>query len=351
MKIIKTAIAAIALFSGAQTVSASETEEPTFALVIHGGAGTILKKNMTPEKEAAYRAKLKESLLVGQKILKDGGSALDAVVASIQVMEDSPLFNAGKGAVFTHEGGNEMDASIMNGADLNAGAVASVMRVKNPIALAREVMENSDHVMLSGAGAEEFAGTRGIDLMDPSYFATDRRRMQLEKAIADEKGTVLDHDGDNDTSEYDDPIDPERKFGTVGVVALDQTGNIAAGTSTGGMTNKRWKRVGDTPIIGAGTYADNNSCGVSATGHGEYFIRAAVAYSICARMEFQGVSLNEAADAVIMQKLVKMGGDGGIVALDKDGNISMTFNTEGMYRGYAKGNATPVTAIYGAEDQ
>ena len=332
-------IIAVTLLAFSPT-AATATEN--YALVIHGGAGTILKKNMSSEKEAAYRAKLSEALTTGQKILAEGGSAVDAVVATLQVMENSPLFNAGKGAVFTHEGGNEMDASIMDGRDLNAGAVASVMHIKSPIALAREVMDHSPHVMLSGAGAEEFATTRGIKLMDPSYFATEKRRKQLESALEKEKGLSKP----KQTSRYGDPIDPENKFGTVGAVALDKTGNIAAGTSTGGMTNKRWKRIGDSPIIGAGTYADNNSCGVSATGHGEYFIRASVAYSICARMEFQGLSLQDAADAVIMKKLVKMGGAGGIVSLDKQGNIAMTFNTEGMYRGYIKGMSEPKTFIY-----
>ena len=324
-----------------------------YALVIHGGAGTILKANMSPEKEAAYRAKLTEALKTGQAILASGGSALDAVEATIQVMEKSPLFNAGKGAVFTHEGGNKMDASIMDGRDLNAGAVASVMRIKSPINLAREVMENSKHVMLSGAGAEEFASIRGIELIDPAYFATEKRRKQLESALKKElekEAGMMAPAEPKKISLYDDPIDPENKFGTVGAVALDQDGNIAAGTSTGGMTNKRWKRIGDTPVIGAGTYADNNSCGVSATGHGEFFIRAAVAYSICARMKFQGLSLKDAADAVIMQKLVKMGGAGGIVSLDKQGNIAMTFNTEGMYRGYVKGASEPVTLIYKDEE-
>jgi len=333
---------AAAIFTAHGTASATDGD---YALVIHGGAGTILKANMTPEKEAAYRAKMTEALKAGQAVLASGGSAVDAVIATIQIMENSPLFNAGKGAVFTHEGGNEMDASIMDGRDLNAGAVASVMRIKSPIALAREVMDNSAHVLLSGAGAEEFAGTRGIELMDPSYFATEKRRKQLESALEREAGTAP-----KKTSQYDDPIDPENKFGTVGAVALDKEGNIAAGTSTGGMTNKRWKRIGDTPIIGAGTYADNNSCGVSATGHGEYFIRASVAYSICARMEFQGISLKDAADAVVMQKLVKMGGTGGIVSLDKNGNIAMTFNTEGMYRGYVRADGDPVTFIYKDEE-
>lgn len=332
-------IIATSLMLGFFGISAAASDQ--YTLVIHGGAGTILRANMTPEKEAAYRAKMTEALKTGQAILKDGGSALDAVEATIQVMERSPLFNAGKGAVFTHEGGNEMDASIMDGSNLNAGAVASVMHIKSPIDLAREVMENSKHVLLSGTGAEEFATTRGIELIDPIYFATEKRRKQLEAALEKEAGKMP-----KKVSQYDDPIDPENKFGTVGAVALDKAGNIAAGTSTGGMTNKRWKRIGDTPVIGAGTYADNNSCGVSATGHGEFFIRAAVAYSICARMEFQGISLTDAADAVIMQKLVKMGGAGGIVSLDKQGNIAMTFNTDGMYRGYAKGASEPVTLIY-----
>jgi len=342
--IYKVILAALAVTFTNMAVVADED----YALVIHGGAGTILKANMSAEKEAAYRAKLTEALKTGQAILAGGGSALDAVEATIQVMEKSPLFNAGKGAVFTHEGGNEMDASIMDGSDLNAGAVASVMRIKSPINLAREVMENSRHVMLSGAGAEEFAGTRGIKLIDPAYFATEKRRKQLEAALDKEASRVVEP---TRVSRYDDPIDPENKFGTVGAVALDKNGNIAAGTSTGGMTNKRWKRIGDTPVIGAGTYADNNSCGVSATGHGEFFIRAAVAYSICARMEFQGLSLKDATEAVIMKKLVKMGGAGGIVSLDKDGNIAMTFNTEGMYRGYANGAAEPVTLIYKGEEQ
>jgi len=335
-------IAVLLAFSFSHTTAIAAD---TYALVIHGGAGTILKANMTTEKEGAYRTKMAEALKTGQAILASGGSALDAVEATIQVMENSPLFNAGKGAVFTHEGGNEMDASIMDGRDLNAGAVASVMRIKSPIALAREVMENSKHVLLSGGGAEEFAATRGIALIDPEYFATEKRRLQLQNALAKEKGEAPINEIKK-TSRYSDPIDPENKFGTVGAVALDKAGNIAAGTSTGGMTNKRWKRIGDTPIIGAGTYADNNSCGVSATGHGEFFIRAAVAYSICARMEFQGISLEEAADAVVMQKLVKMGGEGGIVSLDKNGNIAMTFNTEGMYRGYVKDGTEPVTFIY-----
>ncbi|WP_321397239.1 isoaspartyl peptidase/L-asparaginase [Emcibacter sp.] len=325
---------------------ASESETPSYRLVIHGGAGTILKENMTPEKEQAYRAKLEEALQAGQSVLAGGGEALDAVTAAIHVMENSPLFNAGKGAVFTHEGRNEMDASIMDGRDLNAGAVAGVTRIKNPIDLAREVMEHSRHVMLTGAGAEEFAAERGMDFVNPDYFRTQRRWDQLQNALKNNE-LSLDHtEEDFDIIEGVDPEDPDHKFGTVGAVALDVHGNLAAGTSTGGMTNKRYHRVGDSPIIGAGTYADNASCGVSATGHGEFFIRATVARSICALMEYKGLSLQEAADEIIMKKLVKMGGDGGIIALDHAGNISMTFNTPGMYRGYITEEGKPEVEIY-----
>jgi beta-aspartyl-peptidase (threonine type) len=325
---------------------AGESGTASYRLVIHGGAGTILKENMTPEKEQAYKAKLEEALHAGEAVLKDGGEALDAVAAAIHVMEDSPLFNAGKGAVFTHDGRNEMDASIMDGRDLNAGAVTGVTRIKHPIDLAREVMDHSRHVMLAGAGAEEFAAEQGMDFVNPDYFRTQRRWDQLQNALKKDE-LALDHtEEDFDVIEGVDPEDPDHKFGTVGAVALDVRGNLAAGTSTGGMTNKRYHRIGDSPIIGAGTYADNNSCGVSATGHGEFFIRATVARSICALMEYKGLSLQEAADEMIMKKLVKMGGDGGIIALDHDGNISMTFNTPGMYRGYITEQGEPVIGIY-----
>jgi len=356
IKICATRAVAVAgmatMILSSSALQAHEPEKANFALVIHGGAGTILKKNMTPEREASIRAKLEEALRAGQAVLDRGGIALDAVTAAINVMENSPHFNAGKGAVFTHEGRNEMDASIMDGRDLNAGAVAGVTHVKNPINLAREVMENSPHVMLTGAGAEEFGKGRNIEMVDPSYFRTERRWQQLQNAL--KKGKVsLDHDGENEAAKKDkiaalgyDPEDPDQKFGTVGAAALDQHGNIAAGTSTGGMTNKRWNRIGDAPVIGAGTYADNKSCAVSATGHGEYFIRAAVAHSICALMEYKGLSLKDAADEIVMKKLVKMGGDGGIIALDAKGNISMTFNTPGMYRGFVKGHNKPQTGIY-----
>lgn len=314
------------------------TEEGAVAIVIHGGAGTITRNNLTPELEAEYRAKLEEALSAGHLILRNGGSSLDAVVAAITVMEDSPLFNAGKGAVFTSEGTNELDASIMDGATLQAGAVAGVKRVKNPILLARAVMEKSQHVMMAGAGAEKFAEEQGLELVDPSYFFTQRRWDQLQRAKEREAGAQL-------TAQAELGPD-DLKFGTVGAVALDRNGNLAAATSTGGLTNKRFGRVGDSPIIGAGTYADNRSCAVSATGTGEYFIRAAVAHDICARMRYGGLTLQEAAEQVIMKELVDLGGDGGVIALDRNGNIAMPFNTEGMYRGSIDKSGKMVIEIY-----
>lgn len=311
----------------------SEVENTTlkkadFAIIIHGGAGTILKKNMTDEKEAAYKATLEEAIRTGYEILKNGGTSLEAVTKTINVMEDSPLFNAGKGAVFTNAGTNELDASIMDGKTLNAGASAGTTNVRNPIDLARAVMDNSPHVMLSGRGAETFAEEQGLMLVDPSYFYTERRFNSLQKIKETEK-TELDHD---DKSAFYDPDIKDYKFGTVGCAALDKDGNLAAGTSTGGMTNKRWGRVGDAPIIGAGTYANNNSCAVSSTGWGEYFIRAMVAHDISALMEYKGMSLKDAAHEVIHDKVGGLGGDGGIVAVDKNGNMVAEFNTEGMYR-------------------
>ncbi|PQJ80018.1 isoaspartyl peptidase/L-asparaginase family protein [Polaribacter porphyrae] len=300
-----------------------------FAIIIHGGAGTILKKNMTPEKEAAYEAKLSEAIKVGHTILKNGGTSQEAVMKTIQVMEESPLFNAGKGAVFTHEETNELDASFMDGKTLNAGAVAGVKNVKSPIELAIKVMTDSDHVMLSGEGASTFAKEKGLEIVDPSYFYTERRFKSLQR-IKDRAKTELDHD-DKKAAFYDADI-KNAKFGTVGCVALDKHGNIAAGTSTGGMTNKRWGRIGDAPIIGSGTYANNKTCGVSSTGWGEYFIRSQVAYDISAQMEYQQKTLKEATKDVIQNKLTKLGGTGGVVALDKNGNISYEFNTAGMYR-------------------
>lgn len=314
-----------------------------FAIIIHGGAGTILKKNMTDEKEAAYKAKLEEAIKVGHTILKNGGTSQEAVIKTIQVMEESPLFNAGKGAVFTNAGTNELDASFMDGKTLNAGAVAGVKDVKSPIELAVKVMTDSEHVMLSGEGASTFAKEKGLEIVDPSYFYTERRFKSLQRIIDREK-TQLDHD-DKTAVFYDSDI-KNAKFGTVGCVALDKNGNIAAGTSTGGMTNKRWGRIGDAPIIGSGTYANNNTCGVSSTGWGEYFIRSQVAYDISAQMEYQQKSLKEATTDVIQNKLTKLGGTGGVVALDKNGNMSFEFNTAGMYRASMNDKGDLVIKIY-----
>jgi beta-aspartyl-peptidase (threonine type) len=301
----------------------NQTEKPEWVLVIHGGAGTILKKNMTPEKEQSYREKLNEALQAGASVLESGGNSLDAVTAAIMVMEDSPLFNAGKGSVFTAEGVNEMDASIMDGRDLNAGAVAGVRHVKNPILAARAVMDSTGHVLLVGQGAEELCKSTGLEMVDASYFFTPGRYDSYLKAK-----------------------EKAEKHGTVGAVALDKQGNLAAGTSTGGMTYKMKGRVGDSPVIGAGTYADNSSCAVSATGHGEYFIRNVVAHDISALMKYSGLSLQDAARKVIMEKLHTVGGDGGIIAVDRDGNITMPFNTAGMYRGYITSNGKQEVLIY-----
>ncbi len=309
-------------------IKKNDTKTNHFAIVIHGGAGTILKKNMSAEMETAYKQKLEEAIRVGYKILKNGGTSLDAVTKTINVMEDSPLFNAGKGAVFTHEGTNEHDASIMDGKTLNAGASAGTTTVKNPIDLAKTIMEKSPHVMLSGKGANTFAKEQGLQIVDPHYFYTERRYKSLQNIKGKQK-TELDHD--TKVSFYDSDI-KNSKFGTVGCAALDKNGNLAAGTSTGGMTNKRWGRIGDSPIIGAGTYANNNTCAVSSTGWGEYFIRGMVAYDISALMEYQNLSLKEAAQEVIQNKLTTLGGTGGIVAIDKNGNMVAEFNTAGMYR-------------------
>ncbi len=314
----------------------SEDKKMTdFALVIHGGAGTILKENMTPELEKQYHAKLREALLAGYNVLQSGGNSVDAVEAAIMPLEDSPLFNAGKGAVFTNEGRNEMDASFMDGATQNAGAVGGVRQVKNPIQAARAVLEKSKHVMLTGAGADAFAREQGIELVDTSYFYTERRWKSLQNAKQKEGGNSLILSEDDNY-----------KYGTVGAAALDKNGNLAAGTSTGGMTNKRYGRIGDSPIIGAGTYANNATCAVSSTGHGEYFMRYMVAYDISARMEYAGATLAEAADFVVNKKLVEKGGSGGVIALDKYGNVAMPFNTAGMYRGYVKADGVVETFLY-----
>jgi len=314
-----------------------------WGIVIHGGAGVIRRETLTPEKEAAYRAKLTEALQAGHAILAQGGTSLDAVGAAVRILEDSPLFNAGKGAVFNHDGQNELDASIMDGRTLRAGAVAGLHHVKNPIELARKVMEKSPHVMMVGDGAEAFAREHGIELVPAEYFRTEERWEQLQKALEKEKASQGQPPSSLGPSR--DPATGEEKFGTVGAVALDQAGNLAAGTSTGGMTNKRYGRVGDSPIIGAGTYA-NARCAVSGTGHGEYFIRYTVARDVCARVEYQNLPLKEAADAVVMDVLVKAGGEGGIIAMDAQGRVAMPFNSPGMYRGYMGADGTPHVAIF-----
>lgn len=314
------------LFFISQTALPQTTK---YGLVIHGGAGTILKSNMTPEKEAEYISKLNEALQTGYKILEKGSSSLDAVVAVINIMEDSPLFNAGKGAVLTEKGVAELDASIMDGKTLKAGAIAGIKHVKNPITLARLVMDKSPHVMMIGEGAEEFAKENYIEMVDNNYFITPNRWKQYQKM-----------------KEAQDKKVKEEKHGTVGCVALDKNGNLAAGTSTGGMMMKKFGRVGDSPIIGAGTFADNNTCAVSGTGYGEYFIRLNIARDISDLMAYKNLSLSDAANEVIMNKLPKLGGDGGIIAIDKNGNIAMPFNTEGMYRGYLMNGEQPVIKIY-----
>lgn len=300
-----------------------------FSLAIHGGAGTIKKENLSDSLEMEYRVKLTEALRVGHAILKNGGSSVDAVEQVIKVLEDSPLFNAGKGSVFTNAETNEMDASIMDGRDLNAGAVAGVKTLKNPIAGARLVMDKSPHVMLSGEGADQYGESQGLKVEDSSYFRIERRLNQVRK-IKDKEKQALDHDEDQGSLPQ---FMTDQKYGTVGCVAMDQLGNLAAGTSTGGMTNKRWGRVGDSPVIGAGTYANNKTVAVSCTGHGEYFIRNVVAYDVSALMEYRGVNVQAAADRVVQEKLVDMDARGGLIAIDRNGKIAWSFNTEGMYRG------------------
>lgn len=309
-----------------------------YAIAIHGGAGTILKSTMTPEKELAYNTALKDAIEAGEAILKYGGAALDAVERAIVSLENNPLFNAGKGAVFTHTGKHEMDASLMNGSDLKAGAVSGVSNIKNPVSLARAVMENSEHVFLSGAGAMEFARKVNAEFADDAYFFVQMRYEQLQQALKSDS-VILDHT-------QTDHEHGEKKFGTVGAVAIDMKGNLAAGTSTGGMTNKNYGRVGDSPIIGAGTYANNNTCAISCTGHGELFIRSVVAYDISCLMEYKGLSLKEACDIVVMDKLVKIGGEGGLIAIDKNGNIELPFNSEGMYRAKKSSDGELFIGIY-----
>ncbi|MCL1041334.1 isoaspartyl peptidase/L-asparaginase [Shewanella marisflavi] len=311
-------------------------QTPPFSIAIHGGAGTISKANLTDEQQQAYRDKLKQAVDAGYKVLEHGGDSLTAVTTAINILEDSPLFNAGKGAVYTYDGGHEMDASIMDGRTLNAGAVAGVKHIKNPIDLARAVMDKSPHVMLSGEGAEEFALTQGFDFVPVIYFDSDARYQQLLDAKAKLKQAESNQEGKADYQASLNYLDLDYKFGTVGAVALDKQGNLAAGTSTGGMTVKRFGRIGDSPVIGAGTYAENQVCAVSATGHGEYFIRYHVAGDICAKVKYQQKSILQAADEVINQRLITAGGTGGVIAIDQRGNIATPFNTEGMYRATRK---------------
>jgi beta-aspartyl-peptidase (threonine type) len=327
---MKKLIAITSLILMSMTVNAAQR----IAIAIHGGAGTIERGNLTETQERAVRAALSESVEAGHQILAAGGNSTDAVVAAVRILEDAPQFNAGRGAVLTHEGKVELDASIMDGASLDAGAVASVTGIRHPIEAARAVMTNSPHVMLVSQGADAFAKSLGLEFKEPEWFITDFRARQLEAVQASPHSSVqLSEDW----------------FSTVGAVALDASGNLAAATSTGGMTNKRWGRVGDSPIIGAGTYADNASCAVSATGHGEFFIRHVVAYDICARMRYADMSLHQSADTVINDVLVEAGGEGGVIAIDAQGNIAMPFNTQGMYRASIDSAGDKTVAIYSGD--
>ncbi len=300
----------------------NDNTKPEYVIIIHGGAGNASNRDINEEQQKEYIEKLSKALSIGEKILADGGTCIEAIEKTINFLEDCPLFNAGKGAVFTHNGHNELDASIMQGWDLNAGAVAGVGDIKNPISAAIKVMTDSKHVLMAGKGASEFAKQQGLEIVDSSYFFTESRWNSLQNILKSEK------------------------HGTVGCVVLDKYGNLAAGTSTGGMTNKKYNRIGDSPIIGAGTYANNNTCAVSATGHGEFFIRYTVAHDISALMEYKNMSLDDAANLVINQKLVNAGGTGGIIAVDKNGNISMTYNTNMMFRAFAKSTGEKEVAIF-----
>ncbi|KWV92370.1 asparaginase [Erythrobacter sp. YT30] len=337
----------------AQDKQPEPESEPKWSIAIHGGAGTIRREDTTPEQVAQYEAALQKALDEGAAILAEGGTSMDAIKAAIVLMEDEPLFNAGRGAVFTWEGENELDASIMDGRDRSAGAVAGVKSIKNPILLADEVRTDSPHVFLSGAGAEQFANEKGLETAPPEWFATEARRQSLERMKADALSA----------------LDVDLKFGTVGAVALDQDGNLAAGTSTGGMTGKRWGRIGDAPVIGAGTYADNRSCALSATGWGEYFIRVGVAHEICARLrmevsgwtvyapadeeiDLEAYAVNRAQDIAdsVMAEVKELGGDGGIILVTHTGDALFSFNTAGMYRGRATSEGVNEVAIFGGEE-
>lgn len=320
-------------------------------IAIHGGAGAMARSAMSEEQERKYLDALNQVLLAGQAILARGGSALDAVTEAVRGLEDCPLFNAGHGAVFTSEGTHELDASIMDGATLRSGAIANVNNVRNPIFAARKVMENSKHVFFVGKGAQDFAREQGLEMVDPSYFSTEARREQLLRVQREQPGAaVLDHDGQAMVARAQpapaEPLDADRKFGTVGAVAVDAHGNLAAATSTGGITNKQVGRIGDAPLIGAGCYAANATCAISTTGTGEMFIRMVAAYDVAAQMEYRGASLEEAANSVIHDKLPRIQGKGGLIAVDAKGNVALPFNTEGMYRGYARVGEAPVASIY-----
>ncbi|MGU7772146.1 isoaspartyl peptidase/L-asparaginase family protein [Burkholderia sp. MR1-5-21] len=318
-------------------------------VAIHGGAGTILRDAMNTETELQYRTELAAILRAAQAVLADGGSALDAVTVAVRMLEDCPLFNAGRGAVYTAEGKHELDAAIMDGATLAAGAVCCATRVRNPVLAARRVMEASEHVLFAGAGADAFAAAHGLELVEPGYFDTESRHAQWVKA-RDAAGMLLDHDAATfafgDGAPRPEPLDPDRKHGTVGAVARDVHGHVAAATSTGGITNKQPGRVGDSPIIGAGCYADDATCAVSSTGTGEMFIRLATAHDVAAQIAYRGVSVAEAAYDVVMNKLPRIAGRGGIIAVDAHGNVAMPFNTDGMYRGFARVGEAPVVGIY-----
>ncbi len=326
-----TTFTAVLLMTAISATSSAdaETKRP-LAIAIHGGAGVIAREQLGPDDGASYRAGLAEALDAGYAVLERGGSSLDAVTTAVRILEDNPLFNAGRGAVLTHDGHAELDASIMTGHDLKAGAVGGVKPIRHPIDLARKVMEDSPHVMLYGTGAEEFASSRGFDFVPNEFFITPQRKRQLDRVL---QGRTQ-------------PRNELSGLGTVGAVAIDSVGNLAAATSTGGMTNKRWGRIGDAPIIGAGTYANNASCAVSATGHGEYFIRSVVAYDVCALMEYKGYSLDQAAREVVKGKLVERGGEGGIIAVDRAGNVALEFNSPGMFRGMRDSAGKREIAIY-----
>jgi L-asparaginase / beta-aspartyl-peptidase len=332
-RLIAPLLASIGAFAMTNPATAQQQQRPEWTLVIHGGAGVIERDRITPEQESAARAGLNAALDAGSKVLASGGSALDAVDAAVRVLEDDPSFNAGRGAVFTYEGANELDAAIMEGTTRRASAVAGTTRTKNPIGLARAVMENSPHVFLAGDGADRFSVEQGLEQTDPAWFATPERRRQLDELKA------------RKTSSFDVDL----KYGTVGAVALDKAGHVAAATSTGGLTGKRWGRIGDAPIIGAGTYADDRACAVSATGAGEFFIREGVAHEICARVRFKGESLKAAADTV-MAETKALGGDGGVIVTGPTGEMAYSFNTPGMYRGQASADGRRSVGIYGDEE-